>query len=104
VTTVDLGPIGEFPSCEARRVNADGRWLVVVRVDDEVFALEDRCSHEEFALSDGEVDCGALEIECARHGAMFSLRDGDPQSLPATKPVASFAARTANGRVEVELS
>ncbi len=52
---------------------SSGRVLVAVRVDDAVYVLDDRCSHEEFSLSDGEVDLESAEIECARHGAMFRL-------------------------------
>ncbi len=56
--------------------------------DTQVVALQDRCSHEEIPLSDGEVD--GCEIECCLHGSMFDLRSGKPTNLPATEPVATF--------------
>lgn len=77
----------------AQVVAVDGVDVVVVACDGEVFALEDRCSHEDFALSEGDVDRSSCEIECARHGATFSLRDGSACSLPATKPVATYEVR-----------
>jgi 3-phenylpropionate/trans-cinnamate dioxygenase ferredoxin component len=66
-----------------------GRYeIVVARDGDELFALENECSHAAVALSEGEVaDC---QIECWLHGSMFDLRTGKPTSLPATEPVATF--------------
>jgi 3-phenylpropionate/trans-cinnamate dioxygenase ferredoxin subunit len=62
--------------------------IVVARHGDEVFALDNECSHASVALSEGEVaDC---QIECWLHGSMFDLRTGKPTNLPATEPVATF--------------
>jgi 3-phenylpropionate/trans-cinnamate dioxygenase ferredoxin subunit len=70
---------------EPRRVVIDGVPIALVRHDDEVFAINDICSHEEVSLSDGEVDDHT--IECWLHGSRFDLRTGKPTGLPATKPV-----------------
>jgi 3-phenylpropionate/trans-cinnamate dioxygenase ferredoxin component len=62
--------------------------VVIARNGDEVFALQNECSHAAVALSEGEVaDC---QIECWLHGSMFDLRTGKPTNLPATEPVATF--------------
>ncbi len=63
----------------------DGVPSALVRHDDEVFAINDVCSHEEVPLSEGEVDDHT--IECWLHGSRFDLRTGKPTGLPATKPV-----------------
>ncbi|HEY7930961.1 MAG TPA: Rieske 2Fe-2S domain-containing protein [Acidimicrobiales bacterium] len=100
---VDVGAIEEFEVGQPRQLQVAEKNLVGVRVGDEVFVLENRCSHEDFPLSEGVVDLDTEEIECARHGAMFSLRDGEPMSFPATKPVAHYGAVVRDGRVEVEI-
>lgn len=69
-----------------------GQSMVVVRLGDEVFALEDRCSHQDVPLSQGEVDCEQRTIECWKHGSRFSLDDGAPSGLPATRPVPTYFA------------
>ncbi|MDE3044841.1 MAG: Rieske 2Fe-2S domain-containing protein, partial [Acidobacteriota bacterium] len=81
---VDVGALEEFALGQPRPLQVAERNLVGVRVGDEVFVLENRCSHEDFPLAEGVVDLDTEEIECARHGAMFSLRDGAPMSFPAT--------------------
>ncbi|HET9088752.1 MAG TPA: non-heme iron oxygenase ferredoxin subunit [Acidimicrobiales bacterium] len=97
----DIGALSDFTSGAARAVRLEDRELVVVRIEDDVYVLDDRCSHEAFWLSDGEVDADTREIECARHGAMFDLVTGEPRSLPATKPVVRYDVAVRDGRVEV---
>ena len=101
MSTVDIGSLDDFVSGEARQIRVNERVLVVVRIESDVYVLDDRCSHEEFSLALGEVNTETCEIECARHGAMFSLKDGEPLSFPATRPVAHYDVRQVDGRVEV---
>ncbi|HEY5111642.1 MAG TPA: Rieske 2Fe-2S domain-containing protein [Acidimicrobiales bacterium] len=98
---IDIGVLSDFEQGIARQLHVDGRVLVVVRIDETVYVLNDRCSHEEFSLAEGEVDMESAEIECARHGAMFRLSDGEPVSLPATRPVQHYDVQENNGRLEV---
>ena len=102
MTTTDIGQLSDFEQGVPRQLKVDGRVLVAVRVDEQVFVLDDRCSHEEFSLSEGEVDVETAEIECARHGAMFRLSDGAPMTFPATRPVQHYDVVQRDGRLEVE--
>ena len=77
----------ELKPGEARRFDVDGHRIALVRIGDDFYAIGDRCSHEDFSLSDGEVLTEEYEIECWKHGSTFSLTTGEPQSLPAVKPV-----------------
>lgn len=81
----------------------DGTAIVVVRLGDEVFALADRCSHQDVPLSQGEVDGDERTIECSRHGSRFCLDDGAPLGLPATRPVATYRAWVDSDEIVVEL-
>lgn len=100
---IDIGILEDFEPAIPRQLRVGGRVLVAVRLDETVYVLDDRCSHEDFSLSDGEVDPELAEIECARHGSMFRLCDGTPVSLPATKPVAHYEVVVRDGRLEVSL-
>ncbi|MCK4176431.1 non-heme iron oxygenase ferredoxin subunit [Aciditerrimonas ferrireducens] len=93
----------ELPSGEARRFVVGGRPVAVVRIDDEVYAIEDTCSHEETSLAEGEVWVEERELECPKHGSTFDLRTGEPRTLPATEPVAVFPVSVVEGVVELEL-
>jgi 3-phenylpropionate/trans-cinnamate dioxygenase ferredoxin subunit len=83
----------DVPDGEARGFDVEGAPVCVVHVGDEWFAIGDTCSHAEFSLSEGDVWPDECEIECPKHGAMFSLRSGEPQTLPATRPVPTYAVR-----------
>jgi nitrite reductase/ring-hydroxylating ferredoxin subunit len=88
---IEVCVLGDLRHNVARRFIVDGRPIAVVRTDEGVFAIEDRCSHADVALSDGEVeDC---TIECWLHGSAFDLRTGAPRSLPATVPVPVYPVR-----------
>jgi nitrite reductase/ring-hydroxylating ferredoxin subunit len=100
---VPLAPLEELISGEAKQIRLGDRTLAVVRLDDEVFVLSDRCSHEDFSLALGEVDGDERTIECDRHGAIFSLESGDALTFPATQPVAAYTTRIVDGQVEVAL-
>jgi 3-phenylpropionate/trans-cinnamate dioxygenase ferredoxin subunit len=101
--TIDVGELASFIEGVPQQTKLDGRILVLVRIGDSVYALDDRCSHEDFSLAEGEVDVATKEIECARHGAMFHLVDGTPASLPATRPVQTYDVVIQDGRVAVSL-
>ena len=75
--------------------------VAVVRVGDEVFAIEDVCSHAEVPLTEGEVD--GCTIECVLHGSRFDLRTGKPTGPPATQPVPVFATTVTDGEVYADL-
>jgi len=75
----------------------------VVRIGDQYFAIDDRCSHEDFSLSEGEVLEDECEIECWKHGSTFDLKTGEPCSLPATRPVEVYPVTLKGDDVMVEL-
>ena len=74
----------------ARRIVVGGVPVAVVRIDDDVYAIGDICSHAHVSLSEGEVWCDEREIECPKHSSTFSLVTGEPLTLPATQPVPVF--------------
>ncbi|MDQ3569678.1 MAG: non-heme iron oxygenase ferredoxin subunit [Actinomycetota bacterium] len=95
--------IDDLAPGEARRCDVAGHRIAVVRVGDDFYAVGDRCSHANFSLSEGEVLTEDLEIECWKHGSAFSLTTGQPQSLPATKPVPVYEVRVEGADVMVRI-
>lgn len=84
-----------------RQVVVDGVPVALVRVVDEVLAVNDICSHGAVSLSEGEVD--GCTLECWLHGSRFDLRTGAALSLPATEPVASYPVKVEDGKVLVSV-
>ncbi len=87
----------------ARRFDVPGHRIALVRIGDDFYAIGDRCSHEDYSLSEGEVFADDCEIECWKHGSTFDLRTGEPLTLPATKPVPVYTVVTEGDDVNVEL-
>ena len=82
-----IGRADDLKSGESRRFDVGGHRIAVVRIEDDFYAIGDRCSHADVPLSEGDVWEDEREIECWKHGSTFSLVTGEPQSLPATQPV-----------------
>lgn len=99
--STNIGKFADLQSGTAQRVMVGGIAVAVVRIDDEVFAIADKCSHADVSLSDGMVWCESKQIECIKHGSAFSLESGVPDTLPATQPVQVFRAEVVNGDVVV---
>ena len=102
-THVTICRLDELPPGAMRLVELDGRKIGVFHADDgELYAIEDRCSHDDGPLAEGEFDADACTVECPRHGSLFDLRTGRPKTLPAFQPVETFDARVENGEVKLE--
>jgi 3-phenylpropionate/trans-cinnamate dioxygenase ferredoxin subunit len=108
-TTIDIGALDDFVEGVARRVELPGGpdgpgrhgpdAVAVVRIDDDLYAIGDRCTHQDISLSEGEVDRDERTLECWKHGSAFNLADGEPLSLPAVRPVPTYTVTVAEGRV-----
>jgi 3-phenylpropionate/trans-cinnamate dioxygenase ferredoxin subunit len=80
----------------------DGTQVAIVHAeDDNFYAIYDECSHEQIALSEGEVD--GCTLECWLHGSRFDLRTGEPTGLPATVPVTVYPVEVHDGDIYVSI-
>jgi 3-phenylpropionate/trans-cinnamate dioxygenase ferredoxin subunit len=103
-TSITVCPAAELGEGEMRLVEADGLKIGVFRcADGELFAIEDRCSHDDGPLAEGEFDVGTCTVECPRHGSLFDIRSGRPKTLPAYQPVETFEVREEDGEVKLEV-
>ena len=96
---LELFPLDDLEPDSARRVEAHGRSVAVVRIGDDVYAIGDTCSHADVSLSQGWVDADDCTLECAQHGAIFDLNTGEPLTLPATRPVPAYDVAVVDGMV-----
>ena len=99
VTALPLAGLAEVAPTQ---VEIDGVPVCLVRTGDVVRALHDVCSHQRWSLADGVVHGNG--VECSLHGSTFDLDTGAPSSLPAVRPVPTFAVRVVDGIVEVDVS
>ena len=97
-----VAKFSELESGTAHKVMVDGVPVAVARIEDEVFAIADTCSHADISLSLGMVWCETKQIECIKHGSAFNLVTGQPDTFPATQPVAVYSAKVVNDEVIVE--
>lgn len=99
-TRVEVGMAESFPDGSITRVTVSGQSLALISQDGEFFAVPDRCTHQNFPLSDGELLDG--KIKCIHHGATFDLHTGKP-TMPAVKKLRLFDTVVEDGRLYVVL-
>jgi 3-phenylpropionate/trans-cinnamate dioxygenase ferredoxin component len=102
--TISLCRADDIAPNTARRFDVDGHRIAVVRCDDDFYAIGDTCTHADYSLSEGEIDCEERTIECWKHGALFSLESGEPLSLPATRPTPVYEVVVDDGDLLVVIS
>jgi 3-phenylpropionate/trans-cinnamate dioxygenase ferredoxin subunit len=95
--------LDELVEGRSKRVDIQGNKVAVVRIGDDVYAIGDTCSHQNYSLSEGAVLTDDLEIECPKHGSTFDLLSGQPRSLPATKAVPVYQVSVEDGNVMVSI-
>jgi 3-phenylpropionate/trans-cinnamate dioxygenase ferredoxin component len=104
VTSINVCPSAALAEGEMRLIEADGRKIGVFRcAGGELYAIEDRCSHDDGPLAEGEFDRDACTVECPRHGSLFDIRSGRPRTLPAYQPVETFEVREEDGEIKLEV-
>jgi 3-phenylpropionate/trans-cinnamate dioxygenase ferredoxin component len=100
---VDICALEELQPGEMRLVEQDGLEIGVFNCAGTVYAIEDRCSHDDGPLVEGILDQEACTIECPRHGALFDLKTGKPLTLPAYQPVDTFPVIIDNDMIKLEV-
>ena len=100
---IDVCPADDLPDGALRTVEWEDVEIMVVNCGGELLAIEDRCSHDDGPLAEGEIDVTKCTVECPRHGSLFDLRSGKPLTLPAYEPVESFPVTVEDGVVRVEV-
>jgi 3-phenylpropionate/trans-cinnamate dioxygenase ferredoxin subunit len=100
---LDAGPLEELAPGEMRLLEAEPYPVGVYNCGGELFAIEDRCSHDDGPLCLGNWDAETCVAVCPRHGASFDLRSGRALSLPAYLPVRTFPVRVEDGVVKIEV-
>ena len=103
MSDVRVCSVGDVEPGSARRFDVEGHRLSIVRIGDDFYVIGDECSHEDYSLSEGFVWEDECEIECPKHGSMFSLKTGEAMSLPATEPVPVYDVRVDGVDVIVRL-
>ena len=100
---MDICPVDDLPPGAKRVVTWEDLEIGIVNCGGEILAVEDRCSHDDGDLMEGDVDEDTCTVECPRHGSVFDLRTGKPLNLPAYVPIDTFAVTVEGGVIKVEV-
>jgi len=103
VAELEVARADEFPPGSTKIVRQGSLFVGVYNCGGRLYAIEDRCSHDDGPLCEGDWDEELCRVICPRHGSAFELATGRPVTLPATEPVETYPVRVVDGAVVVEL-
>ena len=101
---IEVCPAEELPAGTMRLVPAGAITVGVYNCNGSYYAIEDRCSHDDGPLCEGDFDAEEGVAVCPRHGARIEICTGRPLSLPAVLPVETFPVRVEDGMVKVTVT
>ena len=96
---VDVCAVEDLPPGSVRVVVHGDVSIAIFNADGDLHAIEDRCTHDDGTLAEGDFDPDSCVIACPRHGAEFDVRSGQALTLPAYLPVDTFDVEVVDGRV-----
>ena len=99
-----VAPVEELPPGTVKIVHAGEISVGVYNLGGEFYAIEDRCSHDDGPLAEGDFECDEGVAICPRHGANIDIRTGRALTLPAVEPVQTFPVHVRDGWVKVEIA
>ena len=100
---IDVCPVAELPPGERRLVEWEDLEIGVFNCGGNLYAIEDRCSHDNGPLVEGTLDEENCTIECPRHGSLFDLKTGNPKTLPAYVPVETYPVFIEDETIKLEV-
>ena len=100
---IEVVPVDELPPGTMRLVPAGEITVGVYNCGGKYHAIEDRCSHDDGPLAEGEFDASTCTVECPRHGSLFDLTTGRPKTLPAYAPVRTFPVSIEDDTIILEV-
>jgi 3-phenylpropionate/trans-cinnamate dioxygenase ferredoxin component len=100
---IDVCPVSDLPPGARKIVEWEDLEIGVFNCGGTLLAIEDRCSHDDGPLAEGEFDQDRCTVECPRHGSLFDLRTGRPLTLPAYVPVDTFGVLVEDDMIKLEV-
>jgi 3-phenylpropionate/trans-cinnamate dioxygenase ferredoxin component len=100
---IEICPTSELPPGSMRLVEWEDLEIGVFNCNGQIYAIEDRCSHDNGPLVEGELDQETCTVECPRHGSRFDLKSGKPLTLPAYVPVDTFPVILDDDMIKLEV-
>ena len=98
-----VGPVEELPPGEVKIVRAGELAIGVYNLNGSYYAIEDRCSHDDGPLAEGDFDVEEAVAVCPRHGSKFDIKTGRALTLPAYQPVETFEVFVEDGVITVKV-
>jgi nitrite reductase/ring-hydroxylating ferredoxin subunit len=98
---IKIGKVDELHPGSMKRVDINGRRILLANVNGRFCATDDTCTHEDASLSTGSLR-GEL-VKCPLHGSRFNVCTGEVLEEPAEQNLKTYPVRVEGDNILVGL-
>jgi chlorite dismutase len=100
---VEVCPRDELAPGDRRLVYLAGQQVAVLNVQDQIYAISNRCSHARGPLGEGEIEIAGdrCTVTCPWHFGVFDLRTGEAVDGLASAPVPTYQVELRDGVIYI---
>ncbi|MCS7165634.1 MAG: Rieske (2Fe-2S) protein [Candidatus Calescibacterium sp.] len=100
---IEVGSLDDFKESNKKVVRIkDNLEILLIKVGNSVFAIENKCTHDDKPLSDGKIIDEKI-IECIYHGARFDIETGRAMRMPAVTPVNIYKSKIEDNKIYIQI-
>lgn len=98
---IKVANVSDVPEDELKKVMVDSKPAVLFKVDGQIYATTNICTHEQCELDENHIMHGDI-VECTCHGSQFNVKSGAVVLPPASEPLKTFKVSVEGNEVFVE--
>jgi 3-phenylpropionate/trans-cinnamate dioxygenase ferredoxin subunit len=97
---IKAAEVTELPAGQMKRFDFEQHRYLIVNADNQIYAVDDQCSHEEVSLYLGCIQ--DHNIKCSLHGSRFCLKTGQPLEEPANEPIGTYPVKIDDNQILIQ--
>lgn len=99
---IKVAKVADVPEGELKKVMVHNDPVSLFKIDGQIYATANICTHEECALDENHIMHGDI-VECTCHGSQFNVKTGANILPPAAEPLKTYRVTIEDEKVFVEL-
>lgn len=96
-----VAELDDIKEGELYPIEVEGEPICLTRVDGEIYAFTDNCTHISGPLNEGELE--GCAVTCPWHGAQFDVRTGKVLRGPARQDLLTYPVKVEDNAILISL-
>jgi len=102
-TWIKVALVTDIDEGDTRQVEAGGEEICLYKLEGQVYATQDVCTHGRASMAEGQIVDGGL-IECPLHEGTFDIRTGAAVGAPCKRALKCYPVRVEGDAVQIGIA